>query len=173
MFANNLLCLFRPCKQFFSIFFIPPPPPPPTRKIMVHPLVLVSIEEIWTEFSNFQTPLKVRPKHSDLLRDIFNWSFEGFESSEFVATAHSLSHLISNLSDLRSTVVFWEESSPFFCGACQTIGYNTAHPFQNDTIRCYIFPQFGITVSDCGFLSDLKKGKIFEVENINYCWSWF
>ena len=25
MFANNLFCLFRPCKQFFSIFFIPPP----------------------------------------------------------------------------------------------------------------------------------------------------
>ena len=24
MFANNLFCLFRPCKQFFSIFFIPP-----------------------------------------------------------------------------------------------------------------------------------------------------
>ena len=34
MFANNLFCLFRPCKQFFSIFFIPPP----SRKIMVRPL---------------------------------------------------------------------------------------------------------------------------------------
>ena len=33
MFANNLFCLFRPCKQFFSIFFIPPP----SRKIMVRP----------------------------------------------------------------------------------------------------------------------------------------
>ena len=32
-FANNLFCLFRPCRQLFSIFFIPL-----SKKIMVRPL---------------------------------------------------------------------------------------------------------------------------------------
>ncbi len=36
VFANNLFCFSKPCKQFFQYFLSPPPPPP--KKKMVRPL---------------------------------------------------------------------------------------------------------------------------------------